>query len=523
MNVPACESQVIVTLFSFIFRLGAPFTLCLLLFPGMRSTQPIFDVTQFGARGDGLTDDTAAVQAAISAAGRSGRGLVYFPSSSGCYMVSGLTFYSNRSYKGESRNVCIKSILGNLPLVITPAASPFSNVTISNLTFNGNATSFTGHDCLELRGPTKVIVEHVTTTRCGEDGVYVTGWGTGPNPANQGDGLFITNLTSSYNARNGLSVIAGRNIVVRDSMFEHHTISPPFAGVDIEPNTAEQSIESITFENCTFRHNVWNGLTVWEAHADRPNLNLRLINCSFAGNGRDGAYIAGSRHVIRGIYVSGAMTGNKSRDGYRGGLDIWNAGDVVVTNLSVTDASQALVLWGVNGAKVTNSIFSGTSHDLNTSRSSNILVHTSTSLSHRTHVGWFEVGSGVAPRITTNSFATATVGSPYFGSLTAAGDPTITWVQVNGSLPPGLSLSTSGFVAGTPTSDGSYIFTLKACNDITYDERTYTLTVTNPGTSQLHKSPSRKTAPLLRKPPVSATAENVVTDDRRQFAERQRR
>jgi hypothetical protein len=487
----------------------------------MLSAQPILDVTQFGARGDGLTDDTGALQAAISAAGRSGSGVVYFPSSSGCYMVSGLTFYSNRSYKGESRNVCIKSILGNLPLVITPAASPFSNVTISNLTFNGNANSFTGHDCLELRGPTKVIIEHVTTTRCGEDGVYVTGWGTNSNPANQGDGLLITDLISSHNGRNGLSIIVGRNIVVRDSIFEDHTISPPFAGVDIEPNTAEQSIESITFENCTFRHNAWNGLTVWEAHADRPSLNLRLINCSFAGNGRDGAYIAGSHHAIRGIYVSGTMTGNESRDGYRGGLDIWNAGDVVVTNLSVRDASEALVLWGVNDARVANSIFSWTAHDLNTSRSSHVLVHTSTSLAHRTHVGSFEVGSGVAPQITTNSLSIATVGSPYFESLTAAGDPVITWAQVNGSsLPPGLSLSSSGFVAGTPASHGSYIFTLRAGNDITYDERTYTLTVTNRGTSQLHKSSSRKTA-LIRKPPVPATAGNVVHDDRRQFAERQ--
>jgi len=33
-----------------------------------------------------------------------------------------------------------------------------------------------------------------------------------------------------------MSIISGMNITVRDSVFEHHTTSAPFAGVDIEPN-----------------------------------------------------------------------------------------------------------------------------------------------------------------------------------------------------------------------------------------------------------------------------------------------
>jgi Pectate lyase superfamily protein/Putative Ig domain len=450
------------------------------LFPLTLCPQPAYNVKLYGAHGDGITDDTNAVQEAISAARAAGSALVYFPPSSGCYMVARLTFYSNLSYTGENPDVCLKAIVRGAPLIATPATSAFANATISNLTLDGNAASFTGHDCLDLRGPTNVVIDHVTTTRCGEDGIYVTGWGTGSNPAGLGDGLLITNLTSSYNGRNGMSIIAGRNITVRDSLFEHHTMSAPFAGVDVEPNTAAQSAENITFENCTFRDNAYNGFTVWETHADRPNLNLRLINCTFQGNGRDGAYIAASQHVIGSVYVSGTMSANAARDGYRGGLDIWYASHVVVTNLSVADAAQALLLWGVADATVANSSLSGSLRDLNTNHSTSVRVHTSVFLTHRAQTGTFNVDPGVAPRIITAALAPAAVGAPYSAGLTATGDPDIIWLHVAGNLPPGLAISETGILAGTPSTGGTYNFTLQAANAITYDQRSFSLTVFRP-------------------------------------------
>jgi len=472
----------------------------LLSLPCTLATQLIYDVKRYGAQGDGFTDDTHAAQAAINAARAEGRNIVYFPSSLGCYMVTGLTFYSNLTYTGENQDVCIKLTASRAPLVNTSATAPFSRVTIAYLTFDGNARSFTGHDCLDLRGPTSVVIDHVTTTRCGEDGVYVTGWGTGRDPTGQGDGLLITNLTSNYNGRNGMSIIAGKNITVRDSVFEHQNISAPFAGVDIEPNTAAQSAENITFENCSFRDNAYNGFTAWEPNTDRPHLNLRLINCTFEHNGRDGAYIAGSHHFIGGIYISGTMAANGSHEGYRGGLDIWNASNVVVTNLAVADASQALFLWGVTGALVANSSLSGSPRDLNTNGSTDVDLLTSTFLAHQARSGSFSVRSGAAPRITTICLDLAAVGEAYSATLTATGDPDITWVQVSGNLPSGVTLSSAGMVTGTPASTGAFTFTVQAVNAITYDERTYTLTVSDPNApdSADSRHPIRAPWPIRR-------------------------
>jgi hypothetical protein len=62
----------------------------------------------------------------------------------------------------------------------------------------------------------------------------------------------------------------------------------------------------------------------------------------------------------------------------------------------------------------------------------------------------------------------ATVGTAYgFGFMAANGAPPLTWSVISGSLPPGLQLAgASGLLAGTPTSAGSYSFTLQV-TDVT--------------------------------------------------------
>src|ERR1043165_134685 len=53
----------------------------------------VFDVTRFGARGDGVRIDTDAINAAIDAAARAGGGTVYFPA--GTYASYSILLRSN--------------------------------------------------------------------------------------------------------------------------------------------------------------------------------------------------------------------------------------------------------------------------------------------------------------------------------------------------------------------------------------------------------------------------------------------
>jgi hypothetical protein len=69
----------------------------------------------------------------------------------------------------------------------------------------------------------------------------------------------------------------------------------------------------------------------------------------------------------------------------------------------------------------------------------------------------------VAVQITTTSLPTGQVGTLYTATLTARGGTApYTWSVVHGSLPAGLTLSSSGVVSGTPTATGTVTVTVKA-------------------------------------------------------------
>ena len=70
-----------------------------------------------------------------------------------------------------------------------------------------------------------------------------------------------------------------------------------------------------------------------------------------------------------------------------------------------------------------------------------------------------------APVMQTASLSNGVEQLEYEHALTAEGDAPVTWSVVNGSLPDGLTLSEDGKISGTPTTWGTYIFTVKAENE----------------------------------------------------------
>jgi len=117
------------------------------------------NVKDYGAVGDGSTDDTDAVQAALDVGSTFDHGTVFFPD--GTYMVAGLKFPSNCSIKGSSRDNTILKLKnsGNTYILAsklyvendTANAFPDGQNFIENITFDGNKANNSSGTCLILR------------------------------------------------------------------------------------------------------------------------------------------------------------------------------------------------------------------------------------------------------------------------------------------------------------------------------------------------------------------------------------
>lgn len=75
-------------------------------------------------------------------------------------------------------------------------------------------------------------------------------------------------------------------------------------------------------------------------------------------------------------------------------------------------------------------------------------------------------------------------GTAYASFISSTG-PVGPIVKTSGTLPPGIILSGGGFLIGTPTTAGTYIFTVQANSASGYTTRTYSITIGAVTTSAL--------------------------------------
>jgi len=84
----------------------------------------------------------------------------------------------------------------------------------------------------------------------------------------------------------------------------------------------------------------------------------------------------------------------------------------------------------------------------------------------------------MAPIITTTTLPQGEIKTAYSATLEASGTQPITWEKVSGNLPDGLTLNTTtGTITGTPTTAGTFNFTVKASNSLGFDEEEFSITI----------------------------------------------
>lgn len=280
------------------------------MFLGFANGQNTVNISQFGAKGDGKTNDYQAFIKAANFLNQKGGGQLVIPK--GVYLI-GVHHSSNNNLKDiVFKNCNGLKIVGNDAIINvegnfyrgkdytsgiygyskTNAIIPFdfkscSNISVTNLEVNGNVDKMSRDPSLWESGGllmrfmdcTNVNLDNLRLHHAQTDGLYIGG--------SRSKNFVVSNIDCYNNARQGLSITQLFDGKFLSCKFNNNGLTegkykaqPPSAGVDLEPNEKSSGVlvRNIHFENCKFENNYGFQFT---ASTPATVADIYMVDCSF--------------------------------------------------------------------------------------------------------------------------------------------------------------------------------------------------------------------------------------------------
>jgi hypothetical protein len=167
---------------------------------------------------------------------------------------------------------------------------------------------------IKADGAANLTIRDLSLFESGGDGILISddndgNTSTGTNRSYCSN-VYIDNVDSGFNRRQGISVTSVDGLSVNNSIFRNTSGTDPEAGVDIEPYQDTDRLRNILFNNCQFNNNnganikvelyayhnlkgTTNSPTPTDGNNPNRNIYIEFNNCTTSGGLSDGINIQG--------------------------------------------------------------------------------------------------------------------------------------------------------------------------------------------------------------------------------------
>lgn len=146
---------------------------------------------------------------------------------------------------------------------------------------------------------------------CWGDGIYINNKTTADaKEASDSNNILIDGARLDNNRRNGISIIDGSNILIKNSVISNTNGTSPMVGIDIEPNNGNGELQNITIDSVTTFNNasfgIFISLTSFVSYI-RKNISITVKNCTDDGSNYGMGFAFGRSKESDLIYAKGSI------------------------------------------------------------------------------------------------------------------------------------------------------------------------------------------------------------------------
>lgn len=308
--------------------------------------QDEMNVKEFGAKGDGETDDTEAIQLCLDTC----KNIII---RDGVYMIDASTSVLPKSDSNINIvNATLKAITNNLDSYKIIYIHDVDNVIIKGGTIEGDRETHTGEtgewgNCIHISGwSSNITIKNVTCKNAWGDGIYI----------NRAINVNTENVICDNNRRQGISVISVDGFHSLNDRLINTNGTSPESGIDIEPNASTDKIKNIILENLYTANNTGNGIDIWLPMLDETSdpVSIKILNHHDVGSGK-GERIGGHNQTRFDILVDNSLLENNlqngidMRDWFDNEIDKIVINRPTIINCNYNEVSLSAYVTGISG------------------------------------------------------------------------------------------------------------------------------------------------------------------------------